>query len=249
MSKIYANRKTIDSNKISPSTEKYLNSNGSSEKDIKKELEEKNIDNYIQVGNIAKIINLYTKYVIENRYNYNLAWYIANKGNRARGKFFNQLNNVVYREIENKYPKLMRYVQIEDKLYNFIVKMFTTGISYTEDHLKEFIEAVEITMPGVKLTTNKLGELLNQIYNIESKQVSDCTGLDLLFNKIYNPIGVQSKRIRVYTIKSFLTLEDIINQNNLDDLSLKVLRNLVNERIKEIEKDAIEINSIDELFA
>ena len=98
------------------------------------------------------------------------------------------------------------------------------------------------------MTSKEIGALLSQIYNIESKQVSDCTGLTLLFNKIYNPSCVQSKRIRVYTIKSFLTLEDIINQNNLDDLSLKVLRNLVNKRIQEIEKEAVEINSIEELF-
>ena len=238
----------ILSNKISSSTENYLNSNGSSEEDIKKELEEKNIDNYIQVGNLAKLINLYTKYVIESGYNYNLAWCIANKGNRARGKFFNQLNNIIYREIENKYPNLMRYVKIEDKLYNFIVKIFTPGISYTEEHLKEFIQALEITMPGVKLTTNKLGELLSQIYNIETMRTKKVQGIDFLFNKIYNSNPCTDKKIKINTIKDFLTLEDIIKQNNLDDLSLKVLKNLISQRIQEIEKDAIEINKIDELF-
>ena len=238
----------IISNKITTKTENYINNIGVVVDDRKEELKKKNIDNYIQVGNIAKTINLYTKYVVENGYNYNLAWWIANKGNRARGKFFNQINNIIYREIENKYPDLIRYVKIEDKLYNFITKMFIPGTSYTEEHLKDFIQAFEITIPGVKLTTNKLGELLSQIYNIDSKQLRDVTGIDFLFNKIYNPIGVTNKPIRVYTIKSFLTLEDIINQNNLDDLSLKVLKNIMDERIKEIEKEAIEINSIQEIF-
>ena len=238
----------IISNKITTKTENYFNNNGFSIKDLKEELEKKNIDKYIQVSNIAKIINLYTKYVIENRYNYNLAWCVANKGNRARGKFFNQLNNIVYREIEKEYPNLMRYIKIEDKLYNFIVKMFTPGISYTEEHLKEFTEAVEIAMPGVKLTTNKLGELLAQIYNIESKKYKECPGLDFLFNKIYNPIPGQNKRINVYTIKNYLTLEDVIAQNKLDELSLKVLNNLLGERIREIELDAKEINSKSDLF-
>ncbi|MFR2265697.1 MAG: DEAD/DEAH box helicase, partial [Clostridium sp.] len=156
----------IISNKITTKTENYLNNNEFNIDDLKKELENKNIDKYIQIGNIAKTINLYTKYVIENRYNYNLAWCIALKGNRSRGKFFSQLNNIIYREIENKYPELMRYVKIEDKLYDLIVKTFTPGKSYTEEHLKIFCEAFEMTISGVKITTNKLGELLAQIYNI-----------------------------------------------------------------------------------
>lgn len=238
----------IISNKITTKTENYIINNGVVVDDLKEELKKKNINNYIQVGNIAKTINLYTKYVVDNGYNYNLAWCIANKGNRARGKFFNQINNIIYREIEDKYPKLMRYVKIEDKLYNFIVKMFTPGISYTEEHLKDFTQAVEITIPGIKLTTNKLGELLSQIYSIDNRELSSVEGIDFLFNKIYNSNLSTKKKKRINTIKSFLTLEDIINQNNLDDLSLKVLKNIMDERIKEIEKEAIEINSIQEIF-
>lgn len=238
----------IISNKITTKTENYLNNNEFNIDDLKKELENKNIDKYIQIGNIAKTINLYTKYVIENRYNYNLAWCIALKGNRSRGKFFSQLNNIIYREIENKYPELMRYVKIEDKLYDLIVKTFTPGKSYTEEHLKIFCEAFEMTISGVKITTNKLGELLAQIYNIESKKYKECPGLDFLFNKIYNPISGQNKRINVYTIKNYLTLEDVIEQNKLDELSLKVLKNLLGERIREIELDAREINNKSDLF-
>lgn len=240
------------SNKITGPTENYLNNNEFNIEDLKEELIKKNIDNYIQVGNIAKTINLYTKYVIENRYNYSLAWCIANKGNRARGKFFNQLSNIVYRDIEAKYPELMRYVKIEDKLYNFITKMFTPGKSYTEEHLKIFCEAFEMTTNGVKITTKEVSERLNEIYNIETirtKNLSKLPPVDFLFNKIYNPTtGNLDKQIRIYTIKSFLTLEDIIEQNKLDDISLKVLKNLLGERIKSIEEEAKEINNINELF-
>ena len=238
----------IISDRITSKTEKYLNNTGFNIDYLKEELEKKNIDKYIQVSNIAKIINLYTKYVIENRYNYNLAWCVANKGNRARGKFFNQLNNIVYREIEKEYPDLMRYIKIEDKLYNFIVKMFTPGISYTEEHLKEFTGAVEMTLPGIKITTNKLAELLAQIYSIESRELNSVEGLDFLFNKIYISNLSTKKKKRINTIKSFLTLEDVIEQNKLDELSLKVLKNLLGERIREIELDAKEINSKSDLF-
>ena len=105
-----------------------------------------------------------------------------------------------------------------------------------------------MTISGVKITTNKLGELLAQIYNIESKKYKECPGLDFLFNKIYNPIPGQNKRINVYTIKNYLTLEDVIEQNKLDELSLKVLKNLLGERIREIELDAKEINNKSDLF-
>ena len=238
----------IISNKITTKTENYLNNNEFNIDDLKKELENKNIDKYIQIGNIAKTINLYTKYVIENRYNYNLAWCIALKGNRSRGKFFSQLNNIIYREIENKYPELMRYVKIEDKLYDLIVKTFTPGKSYTEEHLKIFCEAFEMTISGVKITTNKLAELLAQIYNVESKQVTQVKGIDFIFNKIYIPNPLTKKKIKINTVKGFLTLEDIIDQNKLDELSLKVLKNLLGERIREIELDAKEINSKSDLF-
>lgn len=238
----------IISNKITTKTENYLNNNEFNIEDLKKELENKNIDKYIQIGNIAKTINLYTKYVIENRYNYNLAWCIALKGNRSRGKFFSQLNNIIYREIENKYPELMRYVKIEDKLYDLIVKTFTPGKSYTEEHLKIFCEAFEMTISGVKITTNKLAELLAQIYNVESKQVTQVKGIDFIFNKIYYPNPLTKKKIKINTVKGFLTLEDVIAQNKLDELSLKVLKNLLSERIREIELDAKEINSKSDLF-
>lgn len=238
----------IISNKITTKTENYLNNNEFNIDDLKKELENKNIDKYIQIGNIAKTINLYTKYVIENRYNYNLAWCIALKGNRSRGKFFSQLNNIIYREIENKYPELMRYVKIEDKLYDLIVKTFTPGKSYTEEHLKIFCEAFEMTISGVKITTNKLAELLAQIYNVESKQVTQVKGIDFIFNKIYIPNPLTKKKIKINTVKGFLTLEDVIEQNKLDELSLKVLKNLLSERIREIELDAKEINNKSDLF-
>lgn len=238
----------IISNKITTKTENYINNTGVLVDDLKEELKKKNINNYIQVGNIAKTINLYTKYVVDNGYNYNLAWCIANKHGEAKRKFFNQINNIIYREIEGKYPNLMRYVKIEDKLYNFIIKIFKPGISYTKEHLEYFCQALEMTIPGVRKTPKEIGKILNEIYNIESKKYKECPQLTFLFNKIYNVSCGQGKRINVYTIKSFLTLEDIINQNNLDDISLKVLKNIMNERIKEIEKEAIEINSIQEIF-
>lgn len=242
----------VITNKITRPTENYLNYNGFNIEDLKEELIKKSVDQYILINNIAKTINLYTKYVIENRYNYNLAWCIALKGNRSRGKFFGQINNIIYRDIEKEYPDLMRYVKIEDKLYDLIVKTFTPGKSYTEEHLKIFCGAFEITTKGVKITPKELGSKLNEIYNIENirtKNLSKLHQVDFIYNKIYIPTLCNlDKQIKINTIKSFLTLEDVIEQNKLDELSLKVLKNLLSERIREIELDAKEINNINELF-
>ena len=153
--------------------------------------------------------------------------------------FFNELQ---------KQDKLMRYVRIEDKLYDLIIKTFTPGKSYTEEHLKIFCEAAEITIKGIKLTPKELGSKLNEIYNIETMRTKKVHQVDFIYNKIYIPTLCTDKKIKINTIKKFLTLEDIIDQNNLDDISLKVLKNLLGERIKSIEEEAKEINNINELF-
>lgn len=241
----------ILTDKISKKTESYLAFNKSDVTEIKQQLIDKGLTNYILVGNIAKILSLYTKYVVENGYTYELAWCLANKGNRARGKFFAQLNCITYREIETKYPKLMRYVKIEDRLYNYIVNNFRSGISYTEEHLKDFVEAVKINL-GIKITTNKLGEILSQIYDVDSKKyrsIKSVPQLDYLFNKNYNSNhGTDNKQLRINTIKDFLTLEDIIKQNGLDELSLTVLISIIDDRISDIEKEAQLLTSWSDMF-
>ena len=52
----------IISNKITTKTENYINNSGFNIDDLREELKKKNIDNYIQISNIAKTINLYSKY-------------------------------------------------------------------------------------------------------------------------------------------------------------------------------------------
>ena len=72
---------------------------------------------------------------------------------------------------------------------------------------------------------------------IDKKQCKKVPQVDFIYNKIYIPTCGTKEKFNVYTIKNFLTLEDIIEQNKLDELSLKVLKNLLSERIREIELD------------
>ena len=64
---------------------------------------------------------------------------------------------------------------------------------------------------SVKSGTKQLSEILGQIYNIEDKKNTlneKCPVIDFLFNKnIFSNGGHSKKRIRIYTIKSFLTIE------------------------------------------
>lgn len=241
----------ILTNKVSPKLEGYLFINGLEVEEVKSQLIDLGLMEHVLVGNIAKLLNLYSKYVIENGYNYELAWCLANKGNRARGKFFGQLNNFIYREIETKYPKLMRYIRIEDRVYNYIINHFKPGISYTEEHLKDCIDVIKDRF-GIRITTKDLGGILKQIYSIEDNQYrkgKSVPQVDCIFNKtLISTYGTTfEKKTNIYTIKSYLTLEDVISQNKLDELSLKVLKAIVNDRIESIEKEAVTITDMTKL--
>ncbi|MDB2050190.1 DEAD/DEAH box helicase family protein, partial [Clostridium perfringens] len=205
-------------NKISKKTENYFIQNKINVDDLRKELEEKNIHNFIKVGNIAKIVNIYTKDVVEHKYNFNLAWCLANKGNRARGKFFAQINNVIYRDVEKLHPDLMRYTKIEDKLYNVIMNTFKEGVNYTEENLKKFADAFNLMVQGAKVTYKEVSEILNTIFIIEKKQSKRVPTVAFVYDDPFG--GVQKNKYNYCKVKSLLTLDDIAKQNDLDDLSL-----------------------------
>ena len=51
---------------------------------------------------------------------------------------------------------------------------------------------------------------------IDKKQCKKVPQVDFIYNKIYIPTCGTKEKFNVYTIKSFLTLEDIIEQNKLE---------------------------------
>lgn len=199
------------------------------------------VHNYITINNIAKILNLYTKYVVENEFTYNIAWSIATKGNRARGKIFAQINNIAYRKIEKKYNSYIDDTNIETRLYNQIVNIFKPGLSYTTEHLEIFIEAFQNVAP-VKITVKQLQEMLNIIFKIDVKPVRKCDAVDNIFLYKIVPTLSQNKQVKIFTIVDFTSLEDLVQENNWSEIDKKILKNLINKRVRKIDERVTEIN-------
>ncbi|MFR2389793.1 DEAD/DEAH box helicase family protein, partial [Intestinibacter bartlettii] len=198
------------------------------------------VHKYITINNIAKILNLYTKYVIENGFTYNIAWSIATKGNRARGKIFGQIDSIAYRKIEKKYKDYIDNTDLENRLYNQIINTFKPGLSYTTEHLEMFIEAFQNVAP-INLTVEQLQIRLNNIFKIDKEQIKKCTRVDKLFLYKIEPTHVQNKRIWIFTIVDFTSLEDLADQNNWSEIDKKILKNLINKNIRKIDKEVQEI--------
>lgn len=60
----------------------------------------------------------------------------------------------------------------------------------------------------------------------------------------------KNKQIRVYTIKDFRTVNDMILENNLSDINKKSLENIIDRRYKSIvdSNEAKEILNINKIF-
>ncbi|WP_277233644.1 DEAD/DEAH box helicase family protein [Romboutsia timonensis] len=236
-------------NKSNSKLDMYFRENRIDKDEILEQLNDKCIPSLIKIGNIKKVIDLYTKYIIENNFNYDLAWYIANKGNRSRGKFFQELNIQVFKKIEKKYPQLIDNNLIENRIYNLLTKEFKPGISYTKEHLEIFIEAIKIILPGTKLTEKEIREKLANIYVVESKQVRNVPGVDYIYYKNIVPTG--GTKTNIYTIKRHKKIADIAEDHQLSEIDAKVLKNIIDKRYKNIinSNEAQEILNIEQIFA
>lgn len=238
--------------KTTASIDKYFTENKLDKDKVLEEIKDKNISDLLKIGSIKKIIDLYTKYIVENNFNYELSWLIANKGNRARGKIFKEINIQVFRKVKKKYPELIDSSLIENRLYHLLTREFRPGISYTKEHIEFFIEALKLSLPGMKITEKEIREKLVNIYVIECKQVSKNTknvptvGINY-YKKIVPTPGT---KLNIYTIKSFKKIADIAEEYKLSDLDRKVLNNIINKRYKSIieSKEALELLNIEEIF-
>lgn len=238
--------------KSSSKLERYFRENRLDKDKILEQINEKCIPSLIRVGNIKKIIDLHTKYVIENNFNYELSWYLANKGNESKKIIFNQMNIQVFRRVKKNYPQLIDNHIVENKIYEFLTDAFKPGISYTKEHIEYFIEAIETFIPGTKLTEKEIRKKLQNIYIIECKNTKLGTGLQYNFYNNIVPRGVPSKsgKMRIYTIKGYKKIADIIEEHQLSEVSKKSLDNIIKTRVQKIinSNEAQEILSIENIF-
>lgn len=192
--------------------EEYQNINGLSMDQVQKDYFKYGIHNLILNNSLKSMINLYTKYVLENSFSTDVAWKLAKMGNRKRGSIFAKMNTLIYKELKEDYPNAFANdYSIEVRIYEWLINEFTIGIAYTSEHLEILSEAFKIRFgDNWSLTSKKLGEILNQIYTIDTFQTKKCNPVETLFYRNIIPTALhEGKRIKINTIKSRIELLDI----------------------------------------
>lgn len=242
--------------KISTKLFAYIMINGLSKEYLLEQLNKYNIKDLVSIGSNKKLIDLYTKYVLENNFTYEFAWHMCNLGNAKRGKVFSQLNKIIFRKIEQNYPQLINKDLVENKLHNLIIQEFRPGTSYTQEHLELFIKTFKNEVPILKLSVKHLGSIINDNYNVDVNR-HKFSMLPQLENYFYKNIvpnhgnEEKDKQIRVYTIKDFKNINDIVLENNLSEESKKSLSSIIDRRFKNIidSKEAKEILEVNKIFS
>ena len=93
----------------------------------------------------------------------------------------------------------------------------------------------------IKLTVEQLQIRLNNIFKINKEQIKKCTRVDSIFLYKIEPTHVQNKRLWIFTIVDFTSLDDLIEQNNWSEIDKKILKNFINKKVREIDKEVQEI--------
>ena len=170
------------------------------------------------------MINLYSKYVLENSFSLDIAWTLAKRKNNK--KIFAQINTIIYDELKQEFPNAFKNdYSLEVRIYEWLINEFKEGMSYTQEHLEHLSEALKITFgDNWSLSTKKISSLLNQIYNIDRVKINlSVADKNYNFYKNILPKGVAKKQLRIYTIKSRIELSDIKKELAVtsSDLSLE----------------------------
>ncbi|HBG2880008.1 TPA: hypothetical protein KPW66_003539 [Clostridioides difficile] len=125
--------------------------------------------------------------------------------------------------------------------YNYINSMFGVGTSYTKEHLEALtVDLQTFLATKKKLTIKKIRLILRSIFVIEYKKHRGGTGLPYKYYKNIQPSPVPpNERIRIYTIKGHITIEDIKKELGLMESDLSI-EHLVEARINKL------LNTVDE---
>ena len=93
----------------------------------------------------------------------------------------------------------------------------------------------------IKLTVEQLQIRLNNIFKIDKNYYRNGSRVASIFLYKIEPTHVQNKRIWIFTIVDFTSLEDLADQNNWSEIDKKILKNLINKNIRKIDKEVQEI--------
>ncbi|MDV9843290.1 DEAD/DEAH box helicase, partial [Clostridioides difficile] len=87
------------------------------------------IHNLVKKSKSNSMLELYSNYVLDNKFDLDLAWKLANTENRKRGTIFNKINTLIYRELKEEYPEFLNDELIQVTVFNYIDKLFGIGTS------------------------------------------------------------------------------------------------------------------------
>ncbi|WP_246893345.1 DEAD/DEAH box helicase family protein [Clostridioides difficile] len=231
----------IKSNSKSFSLMQYHNDMKLSSKGCLEAYRAYDIHNLVKKSKSNSMLELYSNYVLDNKFDLDLAWKLANTENRKRGTIFNKINILVYRELKEECPEFLNDELIQVTVFNFIDKLFGIGTSYTKLHLQELSNDLR-TILGENwgLNTKKLEIILNEIFVIENKNYRSGSVLEyIFFYKNINPNTEPRSRIRINNIKRYITIDDIKKDLELDEKDKSL------ERAIKHTKDRM-LNSLDE---
>lgn len=229
----------------------YMRSNSLDEDVLKQKYDENNIADIASIA--ADTIDLYTEYVLDYNYSYDLAWKLANMHHNTRThKFINPMKNIIYSEILKKYPGEI-IDGIDNRVYNYLVSNIKPGMSYISDHIELLsIDLINKFLDDKKYNLTNTRKLLNEIFSIKDEQIRVVTPVNFNFYINNNFTTVTKDRIRVYTVENILTIDDIKKELQLSssDKSIEfTINNKVSKLISEFEaKKQIEEDLIKELF-
>ena len=140
-----------------------------------------------------------------------MAWALAKRKNNK--KIFAQINTIIYDELKQEFPNAFRNdYSLEVRIYEWLINEFKEGMSYTQEHLEHLSEDLKITFgDNWSLSTDKIGKILNQIYNIDRVKINLSVAVknNLFYKNILPKSATTKKRIDAYTIKSRIELSDI----------------------------------------
>lgn len=201
----------IKKNKRSYKLMEYQSANQLSMDQVQKEYLKHGIHDLILNNSLKSMINLYSKYVLDNQFSTDLAWTLAKRKNNK--KIFAQINTIIYDELKQEFPNAFKNdYSLEVRIYEWLINEFKEGMSYTQEHLEHLSEALKITFgDNWSLSTKKISSLLNQIYNIDRVKIN-LSVADKNYNFYKNILpgsATTKKRIDAYTIKSRIELSDI----------------------------------------
>lgn len=192
------------------------------------------IHKLINENSLKSMINLYSKYVLENNFSTDISWKLANMNNNKKSGIFAKINTLIYKELKKEYPNVFKNdYSLEVRVYEWLINEFKEGVSYTNEHLETLSEAFKMTFgENWSLSTNKISKIINQIYIIDSVQTRIGTVVKHTFYRNIIPTGVANKKIRVYTIKSRIELSDIKKELGCTSSDLSLEHSILKRKTK-----------------